>query len=133
MRCSCELVMGDGMPIQADRNRPLPARPCQNPGPPEAVFFGAPVSSRHAAESLSKTDTIAAENSLAFPPEHDSRVAAKACHKRLEGLKKNKGFGGEEELPGSVKVADRFVRAAPRRRSTVQVHTHPVRSFIPST
>jgi len=32
--------------------------------------------------------------------------------KQLEGLKKYKGFGGEEELPGSVKAADRFVRAA---------------------
>lgn len=32
--------------------------------------------------------------------------------KQLVGLKKYKGFGGEEELPGSVKAADRFVRAA---------------------
>lgn len=32
--------------------------------------------------------------------------------KQLLGLKKYKGFGGEEELPGSVKAADRFVRAA---------------------
>ena len=31
---------------------------------------------------------------------------------QLVGLKKYKGFGGEEELPGSVKAADRFVRAA---------------------
>ena len=32
--------------------------------------------------------------------------------KQLVGLKKYKGFGGEDELPGSVKAADRFVRAA---------------------
>ena len=32
--------------------------------------------------------------------------------KQVAGLKKYKGFGGEEELPGSVKAADRFVRAA---------------------
>jgi penicillin V acylase-like amidase (Ntn superfamily) len=32
--------------------------------------------------------------------------------KQLEGLKRYQGFGGEEELPGSVKAADRFVRAA---------------------
>lgn len=32
--------------------------------------------------------------------------------KQVEGLKKYKGFGGVEELPGSVKAADRFVRAA---------------------
>jgi penicillin V acylase-like amidase (Ntn superfamily) len=31
---------------------------------------------------------------------------------QLIGLKKYKGFGGAEDLPGSVKAADRFVRAA---------------------
>jgi len=32
--------------------------------------------------------------------------------KQVEGLKKYKGFGGGEILPGSTKAADRFVRAA---------------------
>jgi choloylglycine hydrolase len=32
--------------------------------------------------------------------------------KQIEGLKKYKGFGGEESLPGTTKAADRFVRAA---------------------
>lgn len=32
--------------------------------------------------------------------------------KQVAGLKKYKGFGGKEELPGSTKAADRFVRAA---------------------
>lgn len=32
--------------------------------------------------------------------------------KQVAGLKKYNGFGGKEELPGSVKAADRFVRAA---------------------
>ena len=32
--------------------------------------------------------------------------------RQLEGLKKYEGFGGHEELPGTGKAADRFVRAA---------------------
>ncbi len=31
---------------------------------------------------------------------------------QIEGLRRYKGFGGTEELPGSTKAADRFVRAA---------------------
>ena len=31
---------------------------------------------------------------------------------QIEGLKRYKGFGGTEDLPGSTKAADRFVRAA---------------------
>lgn len=45
---------------------------------------------------------------------NDARVMTNSppLDKQLTDLKKYKGFGGEEELPGSVKAADRFVRAA---------------------
>ena len=45
---------------------------------------------------------------------NDARVMTNSppLDEQLTGLKKYKGFGGAEELPGSVKAADRFVRAA---------------------
>jgi hypothetical protein len=89
----CELVMDAWMPIQANRNRPTPTRLARIQGH-RKPSYGTPGSSRHAAHSLSTPDTMATENSPAFPPEHDGRVAAKACHEQLEGLKKYKGFEG---------------------------------------